>query len=90
MPGPALHGPGTPPPTWRPRPSAHLGDVLDGSCQGLLLCLVLNREILTKVTKHLPGVGSGRGHGVTGGSMVSPMMVVKARDTRVQNQERML
>ena len=34
-----------------PHPSAHLGDVLDGGCQGLFLCKVLNSEVLTKVTE---------------------------------------
>lgn len=59
VPGPAFRGLGTPPPTQCPLPSAYLGDVLDGSCQGLLLCLVLNREVLPKVTEQLPGVGGG-------------------------------
>lgn len=34
--------------------SAHLGDVLDGSCQWFCLCGVLHSEVFPKVTEQLP------------------------------------
>lgn len=52
VPAPAFHS------LWQPllgpHLNAHLGDVLNGSCQGFCLCRVLHSEVLTKVTEQLP------------------------------------